>query len=97
MDNQIYTTDSHPYHNAPEDSVNRLHQATERLAKRKSCWYGFFYGIAFALGASIGASVIMAVIYFILQKLQLMSFIDTEKIQNLIELLQENSSYLEKK
>ncbi|TSC92676.1 MAG: hypothetical protein CEN89_544 [Candidatus Berkelbacteria bacterium Licking1014_7] len=72
------------------EHIVNLHKSTEKLAQRKSCWYGFLYGIALGLGATIGVAVVSGVLFYILQQLRQLPFVNSEYINNIIELLQDN-------
>lgn len=70
-------------------TAKELHHATEKLAHRKSCWYGFLYGIALGLGASVGVSIVAATILYILQQLQLLPFVNDDIIQKIIGIFED--------
>jgi hypothetical protein len=74
------------------NQIKQLQQSTEKLAKRKSCWYGFLYGIALGLGATIGATIITGIALYVLQNLRLLPFLDSNALEKLIELLKQNTS-----
>lgn len=74
----------------------QLVQSNEKLAKRKSCWYGLVYGVAVGLGVTIGSTVVIWVIIFILQKMQILPGINTEQLEGLIKILESQNDYFQK-
>ncbi len=73
----------------------QLIQSNEKLAHRKSCWYGLFYGIAMGLGVTIGSTVVVWAIIFVLQKLQILPVFNSGQLEGIINLLESKNEVLQ--
>ncbi|NCN24651.1 hypothetical protein CO101_02480 [Candidatus Berkelbacteria bacterium CG_4_9_14_3_um_filter_39_23] len=73
----------------------QLIQSNEKLAHRKSCWYGLFYGMAMGLGVTIGSTVVVWAMIYALQKLQIIPVFNSGQFEGIINLLQSNNETLQ--